>query len=76
MENYYLTTEKVKQYEIYLREQERAEHTIQKYLYNLQKLQQWLDGRMITKMELIGWKEKLFFCDESIWILAGLVADL
>lgn len=54
-----LITEDLEQYEIYLKEQEKAEHTIQKYLHNLRMLQEWLDGRVITKMELIAWKEKL-----------------
>lgn len=57
--NYVLTEELIQQYVTYLREQERASNTIQKYSHDLNAFFQWLKGRKITKHMLIAWKEQL-----------------
>ena len=49
----------------YLREQERSKATLQKYLHDLNSLIAFLDGRKLTKTELINWKERL--CHLSSW---------
>ena len=43
----------------YLREQERSKATLQKYQHDLNSLIAFLDGRKLTKTELINWKECL-----------------
>lgn len=43
----------------YLREQERAKATVQKYTHDLTALCQWLCGRPLTKDALIQWKGHL-----------------
>ncbi len=54
-----LTEKKIDRYAIYLREQERAEQTIQKYVRDLNALRKYLAGRPLTKEMLLRWKEEL-----------------
>ena len=56
---YTLTAAHIQNYTRYLREQERAPATIQKYVHDLTALLGWLDGAPITKAALIAWKEEL-----------------
>lgn len=49
----------IRRYALYLREQERAPATIQKYLHDLTALLEYLDGAPVTKAALIVWKEAL-----------------
>ncbi len=56
---YTLTAAHIQNYTRYLREQERAPATIQKYVHDLTALLGWLDGAPITKVALIAWKEAL-----------------
>lgn len=49
----------IRRYVLYLREQERAPATIQKYVHDLTALLDYLDGAPITKAALITWKEEL-----------------
>lgn len=58
-QSYALTTEWIQQYIAFLREQERAENTVQKYAHDLNHLLVFLDGKTLTKTALIGWKEYL-----------------
>lgn len=60
--NHILTSELIQQYAVNLQEQERAIHTIQKYIHDLTILYQWLDGRFLTKQILVDWKEHLTAC--------------
>lgn len=54
-----LTDEHIRRYLTYLREQERAPATLQKYAHDLNALRDWLGGQPITKTALIDWKENL-----------------
>lgn len=54
-----ITIEKINHYAAYLREQERSEATIQKYVHNLTLLYTYLAGATLTKTILIDWKEHL-----------------
>ena len=54
-----LTSAHIRRYALYLREQERAPATIQKYVHDLTALLEWLEGRSVTKTALIAWKEAL-----------------
>ena len=49
----------IENYLIYLREQERSNTTVQKYRYDLYLMLHFLCGRILTKSELILWKENL-----------------
>ena len=54
-----LTPGHIRRYADYLREQERAPATIQKYVHDLTALLGWLGGGPVTKAALIAWKEEL-----------------
>lgn len=54
-----LTPKLIGKYAVYLREQERAENTVQKYMHDLTVLWKWLDGRPLEKAALIEWKKHL-----------------
>lgn len=54
-----ITQNDIQEYLIYLREQEKSHATIQKYVYDLNSFFQFLQGRILTKTELINWKQQL-----------------
>lgn len=54
-----LTAWDLTQFKAFLREQERAEQTIAKYLHDLRALMVFLNGESLTKAALISWKENL-----------------
>ena len=54
-----ITKEQIKNYIIFLREQERSESTVQKYAHDLNTLAEFLDGRPVAKGLLLEWKEDL-----------------
>lgn len=56
---YDLTDKSIHRYALYLREQERAPATVQKYVRDLTALGDWLAGHPLTKAALIEWKEVL-----------------
>lgn len=49
----------IEQYLTYLKEQERSSATVQKYQYDLYSILSFLQGRTLTKLELINWKQNL-----------------
>lgn len=53
------TAEHIRRYADHLREQERAQATIRKYVHDLTALLDWLSGAPVTKPALIAWKEEL-----------------
>ena len=55
-----LTSELIKRYAAYLREEERSPATVGKYVRDLTALQTFLGGRPLSKMNLIEWKQQLF----------------
>lgn len=54
-----ITPELIKDYVVFLQEQERSETTIQKYARDLMALSAFLDGVPVTKGLLLEWKENL-----------------
>lgn len=54
-----LTQTLIQRYTFHLKEQERADATIQKYTYNLNLLCKYLNGAPLTKIALIEWKQQL-----------------
>lgn len=54
-----ITEDKIMQYERYLREEEKAAATIQKYTGDLRKLAAYADGMPITKEIMLGYKQYL-----------------
>ena len=58
-ENKTITPELIRRYAVSMREQEKAQATIEKYVHDLTALCGYLDGAALTKTVLIGWKEHL-----------------
>lgn len=54
-----ITPALIRKYAAYLKEQERAPQTIQKYVHDLTALSGFLAGRTVTKGLLLEWKEDL-----------------
>lgn len=54
-----LTSELIKRYAAYLREEERSPATVGKYVRDLTALQTFLGGRPLSKTNLIEWKQQL-----------------
>lgn len=54
-----ITANLLRRYALHLREEERADSTIEKYVRDLEALGRHLAGRPVTKAALIGWKEEL-----------------
>lgn len=54
-----LTARMLKDYDRYLRERERAEATVQKYMRDLHALRIFLGGAPLTKNALLAWKGRL-----------------
>ena len=59
MDNREITADLLRRYVLHLREEERADSTIEKYVRDLEALGRHLAGRPVTKAALIGWKEEL-----------------
>lgn len=56
---HHLSSRTVEKYQKYLQELEKSPRTVQKYLYSLRALQRFLEGRPLTKTELVQWKGSL-----------------
>lgn len=54
-----LTEQQIAAYARFLREEERAPATIEKYLHDIRTFTAWLDGRPVTKELAAQWKELL-----------------
>ena len=61
-------------YAAYLKEQERAPQTIQKYVHDLTALAEFLDGKPLTKAALLEWKESLITAHAPASVNAKLAA--
>lgn len=59
MEKHTLTAEKITAYGCWLRQEERASGTMEKYLRDIRNFFAWLDGRAVTKEIVTEWKEQL-----------------
>ena len=56
---HFIDEEMIRAYGAFLRDEERSENTIQKYLYNIFVMLKYLNGREVTKELLIQWKRDL-----------------
>lgn len=54
-----ITPELIRQYSIYLQEQEKSTATIEKYIHDLTALYKYLEGQELTKTALLRWKGHL-----------------
>lgn len=59
MEKRELCTEQLESFALRLREEERCEGTVRKYLHDAAAFSRWLDGREVTRELCSAWKEEL-----------------
>ena len=59
MEEHRLTSEKIQAYDHWLRHEERASGTIEKYLRDIRAFAACLDGKAVTRETVAEWKEDL-----------------
>lgn len=56
MPEYHMTTQQVKEYQAWLRREERAQGTQEKYMRDIKAFHTWLEGRGVTKEQVAAWK--------------------
>ena len=54
-----ITAQQLMRFSRYLREEERSEATVEKYLRETRRFYAWMDGREVTKITVTLWKEHL-----------------
>ena len=54
-----ITTEQLASFRTYLRDEERSEATVEKYLCEVRQFFSWLNGAEVTKAVVAEWKEQL-----------------
>lgn len=59
MEDYKLTAERITAYGRWLKQEEKSPATREKYLRDITVFFSWLDGRVVTREHVTGWKEHL-----------------
>lgn len=59
MDEQKITEEQIAAYAQYLRAEERAAGTIEKYLRDLTTFTRWLNGENVTKERVVEWKKVL-----------------
>ena len=53
-----ITDKMMKNFKMYLYEEERSDHTIEKYMRDLRFFRQWLQGRGVDKLDVIEYKKR------------------
>ena len=71
-----LTAERIAAYGRYLRMEERAAGTLEKYLRDIRRFAAWLDGRPVTKELAVAWKEYLLVQQYAPATINGMLAAL
>lgn len=71
-----LTNETIKDFEIFLREEEKSENTIQKYLHDVRAFIVFASGSEITKEMVITYKNKLINENYAVRSINSMLASL
>ncbi len=71
-----LTNEAIKDFEIFLREEEKSENTIEKYLRDVRAFSAYVDGDRITKETVITYKNKLINENYAVRSINSMLASL
>jgi len=56
---FFISSEKIDEYILYLKKEERASNTIEKYIRDIKAFSNFLNGEAATKEKAIAWKENL-----------------
>lgn len=76
MEDYTLTVNRIAVFEAYLRREERAPSSIEKYLRAVGEFAAWLGGGAVTKEAVLSWKESLLARSQSPATVNGKLSAL
>lgn len=76
MNDHRLTPEQITAYGLYLRREEHASGTVEKYLRDVRAFTAWLDGRPVTKELAAAWKEHLLATGHSPSTVNSMLAAL
>lgn len=71
-----LTNEAIKDFEIFLREEEKSSNTIEKYLRDVQAFLSYADGEKVTKETVIAYKNKLINENYAVRSINSMLASL
>jgi site-specific recombinase XerD len=56
---FFITEENIQEYVIYLKEEERAENTVEKYVRDIKAFAVFLNDGAVSKERAVAWKESL-----------------
>lgn len=65
MEQHILTSEQINAYQCWLKTEERAESTVEKYMRDVHQFFVWLNGRSVTREVVSGWREHLISAQKA-----------
>lgn len=71
-----ITSEIVKQFEKYLREEEKSENTIEKYIRDIRAFMVYVGENKVTKETVIGYKSKLISESYAVRSINSMLASL
>ena len=76
MSDYLITTERITAYGVYLRREERAPTTLEKYLRDIRAFAAWLGDSPVSREAVTGWKEYLLAQGRAPVTVNGALAAL
>ena len=71
---FFITAEKMNRYVLYLKEEERADTTIEKYIRDIKAFAEFLYSEIVTKERAVAWKDKLKETHTAVSINSMLAA--
>ena len=75
-EQYCLNNEKMEAYALWLRQEEHAPSTVEKYLRDIRAFALWLDGQSVTKERTAEWKSHLQAEDYAPVTINGMLTSV
>ena len=76
MKGHYLTGEIIQRFEHYLREEEKSENTIEKYIRDMRAFLTFLGENEVTKEAVIGYKNKLIAENYAVRSINSVLASI
>ncbi len=71
-----ISEEAIKNFEAYLRREERSDNTIEKYLHDVRLFSAWVGGQSVTKETVTAWKAQLCALGRAVVTVNGALAAL
>lgn len=76
MENRNITQELIKEYEIHLKNEEKSQNTLDKYLRDVQAFAMYMGDRVVTKSDVVAYKNDLIKQQYAIRSINSMLASL